>query len=111
MSRSDAQLTMDALADGVVIADESGLIRVINQVGCTMLGTSAADAVGRKLGDVLLLQDQDGATWIDTNQPYAHLAIRTGVPEQAWHLPSGLEVLVTARILRADRSGRSPVSR
>jgi signal transduction histidine kinase len=106
VSRSDAQLTMDALADGVVIADESGLVRVINEVGCTMLGTSRADAVGRKLGDVLLLQDQDGATWVDANQPYADLAIRTGVPEQAWLLPSGLEVLVTARILRAEPLGQ-----
>jgi signal transduction histidine kinase len=96
---------MDALADGVVIADESGLVRVINEVGCAMLGTSLEEAVGRKLRDVLLLLDQDGATWLDVNQPYAGIAIRTGVPEQLWTLPSGLEVLVTARILRIERLG------
>jgi signal transduction histidine kinase len=96
---------MDALPDGVVISDEGGLVQVINEAGCAMLGTSRDDAVGRKLGDVLLLQDQDGATWLDVNQPYAHLAIRTGVPEQPWLLPNGLEVLVAARILRSERLG------
>jgi signal transduction histidine kinase len=96
---------MDALADGVVIADESGLVRVINEVGCHLLGIKTGEAIGRKLRDVLLLQNHDGATWLDVNHPYADFATRTGVPEQSWTLPSGLEVLVTARILRTQRLG------
>ncbi|CUR54145.1 PAS/PAC sensor signal transduction histidine kinase [metagenome] len=106
MLRASTQLTMDALADGVVIADEHGLVEFVNQVGSQLLGVSGDEVVGRKLRDVLRLQDQDGATWLDVNCPYDGIAIRTGVPEQSWTLPSGLEVLVTARILRAEKLGR-----
>src|SRR5688500_13868531 len=55
---------------------------------------------GRPLPEVLLLQNQDGIDWCTHNAPYAGLSTRTGVPEQAWTLPSGQEVLVTARIHR-----------
>ncbi len=96
---------MDTLADGVVIADEGGLVQFINRVGCVLLGVDGDEVVGRKLRDVLRLQDQDGATWLDVNQPYDGIAIRTGVPEQSWTLPSGQEVLVTARILREVKLG------
>lgn len=66
-----------------------------------MLGRPASALEGRPLRDVLTLQDQDGADWHSVNRPYEGLATRTGVPEQSWLLPSGTEVLVTARILRS----------
>jgi signal transduction histidine kinase len=103
--RAFAQLTMDTLPDGVVIADEDRVVQMINEVGCRLLGVSQGEAIGRPLREVLRLQDQDGATWFDVNCPYDGIAIRTGVPEQSWTVPSGLEVLVIARLHRAERLG------
>ena len=88
---------LDALPDGVVVADGEGTVVRLNAMARTMLGGGEA---GRPLTDVLLLQDQDGNDWCTHNAPYAGLSTRTGVPEQAWTLPNGQEVLVTARIHR-----------
>jgi signal transduction histidine kinase len=98
--------TLDALPDGVVIADADGRVQVVNQVAREMLG--AAAVVGEPLGDVLTLLDGEGCTWVVTNDPYRGLSSRTGVPEQSWLLPGGTEVLVAARINRERRGG--PVS-
>ena len=76
-----------------------------------MLGASAPTRSASPLGDVLALQDHDGTTGSTANRPYDGLRIRTGVPEQSWLLPDGTEVLVTARIHRAGRGGRSSRSR
>lgn len=97
VSAADA---LDVLPDGVVIADGRGQVILVNAVGARMLGVSPAEAVGRDLGEVLRLQDTEGATWVAANTPYTGLASRTGVPEQSWLLPDGSEVLVAARIHR-----------
>jgi signal transduction histidine kinase len=65
-------------------------------------------SVGRPLGEVLALRDQDGNAWVASNRPYAGLQTRTAVPEQSWLLPNGEEVLVAARIHR--RALDQPVS-
>ena len=91
---------LDALPDGVVVADASGVVTVVNAVAGQLLGIDPVSAVGGKLDDVLALQNQDGNAWVQTNRPYDGLATRTGVPEQSWVAPSGAEVLVTARIHR-----------
>jgi signal transduction histidine kinase len=72
-----------------------------------MLGGGAVP--GSQLGVVLALQDQDARDWLSSNQPYAGLDSRTGIPEQSWLLPDGTEVLVTASVGRAGRHG--PVER
>jgi signal transduction histidine kinase len=91
---------LDALPDGVVIADADGLVTIVNRAAGVFLGVSPAEARGRPLADVLALQDQDGNDWSSTNRPYQGLATRTAVPEQSWLLPDGNEVLVVARIRR-----------
>ena len=91
---------LDALPDGVVIADGDGLVTIVNRAAGVYLGVSPAQAPGRPLADVLALQDQDGNDWSSFNRPYAGLATRTAVPEQSWLLPDGNEVLVVARIRR-----------
>jgi signal transduction histidine kinase len=91
---------LDALPDGVVIADGAGHVARVNAVAARMLGVAAPAAVGAPLGEVLRLLDTEGSSWVDTNTPYAGLASRTGVPEQSWLLPDGSEVLVAARIHR-----------
>jgi len=92
---------IDALPDGVVIADGAGRVTLVNTMAATLLGADPAVSIGRSLDDVLTLQDQEGKAWFSCNKPYDGLATRTGVPEQSWVTPSGAEVLVTARIHRA----------
>jgi signal transduction histidine kinase len=105
---ADARQAVDALPDGVVIADGAGQVRLINDRAASLLGTTRAAAEGRPLSDVLTITNQDGAGWVACTQPYAGLVTRTGVPEQSWITPFGQEVLVTARIHRSPALG--PVS-
>ncbi len=78
---------------------------LVSRVAAQMLGGAIDDLVGRPLAEVLRLQDQDGQAWVSVNAPYAGLRTRTGVPEQSWLLPDGTEVLVAARLERADPLG------
>ncbi|WGX94449.1 ATP-binding protein [Nocardioides sp. L-11A] len=101
--------TLDLLPDGVVVARADGRVSAVNAVAARMLGLGpAAELIGRPLDEVLALADHDARTWYDANAPYDGLSTRTGVPEQSWLLPDGTEVLVTARLHRAERNG--PVS-
>lgn len=91
---------LDLLADGVVLADGAGVVTALNAVAASWLGTDSATAVGLPLDQVLALQDHDGRDWCSFNCPYGGLQTRSAVPEQAWLLPDGTEVLVVARIHR-----------
>ena len=101
----DARQAVDALPDGVVIADAGGVVRLVNDRAAVLLGTDRDVAEGRPLGEVLTVTNQDGAGWVACTRPYDGLVIRTGVPEQSWITASGEEVLVTARIHRAPGLG------
>jgi signal transduction histidine kinase len=101
----DAQRAVDSLPDGVVIADAAGRVSLINDRAASMLAIDRGEAIGRPLGEVLSVSNQDGAGWVDCVKPYEGLVTRTGVPEQSWVLPTGAEVLLTARIRRAPRHG------
>lgn len=104
----DAREAVDALPDGVVIADHDGIVRLVNDRAISLLGTTRTAAEGRPLAEVVTITDQDGASWVGCTQPYDGLVTRTGVPEQSWITRSGEEVLVTARIHRAP--GHGPVT-
>ena len=96
-----AQDAVDALPDGVVIADSAGVVSLISSGAATMLGwDSAAEVTGLPLTTVLRLQGSDGQEWLRCNSPYVGLRTRTAVPEQSWLLPDGAEVLVTATLHR-----------
>ena len=95
---------LDLLPDGVVIADGEGRVVTVNRTAATMLDLTE-DPTGRPLSAVLRLSDHRDRTWTGTNRPYEGLTIRSGVPEQAWLLPDGTEVLVTARLERRHRAG------
>ncbi len=99
------QSLADALPDGVVVAGADGRVDLVSAAACRMLSLSSADAVGERLDDVLALTDTEGRDWCRENQPYRGLSTRSGVPEQAWLLPDGTEVLTTARISRGGRGG------
>jgi signal transduction histidine kinase len=98
--------TLDALADGVVVADASGCVTVMNSAASELLGTG--DGIGKHLSDVVALQDRAGNTWYSCMQPYEGLSTRTRLNEQAWYLSDGTELLITAGILRDSPS--RPVS-
>lgn len=97
---------LDLLPDGVVVADADGRVTAINTVAAGMLDVAPAEAaIGRPLDEVLALTDHDAQAWIAANAPYDGLPTRKAVPEQAWLLPDGTEVLVTARLHRDTRIG------
>ena len=100
-----ARDALDALPDGVVMADAQGLVTMVSGRAASMLVVDADAAVGQPLAEVLALRDQDGNGWFSTNRPYDGLRTRVGIPEQSWILPSGTEALVTTRIQRGRRSG------
>lgn len=97
-SSEAVQAGLDALPDGVVLADHRGVVTHLNARGRLYLG---AVAPGQGLEEVLRLVNQDGQTWCEVNQPYAGLNTRSGIPEQSWLLPDAREVLVTAGIHRS----------
>jgi signal transduction histidine kinase len=96
---------LDALPDGVVVADERGLVTHVNQMAVKLLGMP--DGVGKHVTDVVALADREGNDWFTTVTPYDGLATRTALSECAWYLPDGRELLVTARLVR---DGTGPVS-
>src|SRR5436190_4476146 len=98
--------TLVALADGVVVADPTGCVTVMNAAAAQLLGTG--DGIGKHLSEVVALQARAGNTWYSCTRPYDGLSTRTRLSEQAWFLSDGTELLITARILR-DAPSR-PVS-
>jgi signal transduction histidine kinase len=96
---------LDLLPDGVLVADAHGVVVRANDMAHSLLG--AETLVGRPLREVVELQDNDGRDWFTVTAPYTGLRIRRLQAEQAWRLPDGTELLVTARIVR--RGPREPV--
>ncbi len=94
---------LDALPDGVVVADARGRVTHVNTTAARLLGVP--DGVGKHISDVVALADREGNDWFTAVAPYDGLAIRTGLAEAAWYLSDGRELLVTARLDREERSG------
>ncbi|MCA1218130.1 sensor histidine kinase [Streptomyces sp. 8L] len=99
----------DDLPDGLVVADEHGRVVRFNAAAVRITGLPADTALGRPLDQALPLEDLKGRRWWALTDPYGGLAIRAGQPERNLLLPSGAEVLVSARYLRTRPTG--PVSR
>jgi signal transduction histidine kinase len=97
---------LDTLPDGVVVADGSGTVTLMNSAATRLLRNG--DGIGQHLAEVVPLQDRTGNTWFACTQPYTGLPTRSRLSEQAWYLSDGTELLVTARILRD--APRSPVA-
>ena len=104
---ADQQLLLDALPDGVVVADETGSVVVLNRAAADLL--QSPDGVGKDLADVVALQDQGGNEWYSCTSPYDRLCTVTSLSEQSWFTSDGTELLVTVRIDR--ESARVPVGR
>ena len=52
---------LDALPDGVVVADANGTVTVLNAAAARML--RVGDGVGKHLSDVVLLLERAGNSW------------------------------------------------
>ncbi len=94
------------LPDGVVVADETGAVVVVNSAAVRLLGRSVDESIGCDYRDVLAFTDSNGRDWWACTQPYSGLSIRTGQPERRLVLTNARvevrELLVTARFVRHE---------
>ena len=93
---------LEALPDGVVVADADGRVVVLNQAAARMLGTTPEAALGHDYRDVLPLIDDQGRDWWKCTDPYDGLLTRTRQPEVSLSLPARGDLLVTASYVRDD---------
>jgi signal transduction histidine kinase len=98
---------LEFIPDGLVAAvGRRGTVRFMNSHAERITGLVAADVVGRGIREALPLQDHDGVSWWDRADPWDGLATRTGHRERLLVLPTGREVLVTAKYVRSKVGGR-----
>lgn len=100
----------DELPDGVLVADATGRVVVLNAAGAELLGCASGAALGRDFRTVVPLVDAGGRDWWACTAPYGGLASRTRQPERRLTLTglgpaAGRSLLVTARYVRARRLG------
>ncbi|NHA67762.1 sensor histidine kinase [Phycicoccus flavus] len=95
---------LEFIPDGLVAAVGPGrVVRFMNSRAEAVTGLAAADVVGRDIRVALPLQDRGGDSWWDISDPWEGLESRTGHRERLLVLPSGRELLVTARYVRPGR--------
>jgi signal transduction histidine kinase len=98
----------DGHPDGMVVADDQGLIVYVNARATLIVGISAPELMGQDIRKAIPLQEYDGRSWWDVTDPWSGLAIRSGHREKLLVIPGMQEVLVTAKYLRPGRG--MPVS-
>jgi signal transduction histidine kinase len=96
---------LDALPDGLVVADADARVTQLNVEARRLLELSDGEGPGDRLDAVMALQDLDGNDWFSCLRPYAGIALRTALLESSWLTRSGREVLVTARLQRLGPNG------
>src|ERR1035437_5608986 len=94
--------------DGLVVADDQGLIVYVNPRAARIVGVCAPELLGQDIRKAIPLHEYDGRSWWDATDPWNGLAIRSGHREKLLIIPGMHEVLVTARYVRPGRS--MPVS-
>lgn len=93
------------LPDGLVAAGADGVVTSVNPRAAQMLRRPADAFVGQDIREALPLETRNGESWWAMTDPWNGLRTRTGHREKLLQLPSGLELLVTARYLRSGRAG------
>ena len=99
----------DELPDGLLVADDQGMVVALNAAGERLLGRAAEDVVGHQLRDALPLCDPAGNDWWRCTDPYGGLVTRTGQPERQLTVAGAnpaRELLVTARYVRDAPRGK-----
>ena len=95
----------DELPDGLIVADENGLVVIFNRAAERLTGISADQAIGQTLPAALPLADGEGNCWWRMSRPYSGLSTRTRHPERSLFLADGTELLVTVGYVRRSRDG------
>ena len=94
---------LEFIPDGLVAAvGDQRTVQFMNSQAARITGLATEDVIGRDIREALPLQDLDGASWWDLTNPWEGLSTRSGHRERLLVLPSGREVLVTARYVRED---------
>lgn len=101
----DAQSVLDLLPDGVVLAGPDARVTQVNAAALRLLEYDGPDPVGCPLGEVIVLQNLDGADWYNCALPYTGIAVRRRLVETSWRTAHGTEVLVTATLHRSSPAG------
>ena len=100
---------LEFIPDGLVAAiGDEATVRFMNSRAEQITGLAAAEVIGRDVRHAMPLQDLAGDSWWEITDPWSGLQTRTGHRERLLVLPSGNEVLVTARYVRPERG--APVS-
>ncbi|WP_299447720.1 ATP-binding protein [uncultured Phycicoccus sp.] len=95
---------LEFLPDGLITAvGDPGVVRYMNGRAEEITGLSADEVVGCDIRTAVPLLDHTGDSWWDITDPWSGLQTRTGHRERLLVLPSGRELLVTARYVRAER--------
>ena len=95
---------LEFIPDGLVAAiGPDAEVRFMNGRAEQITGLDADDVLGRDLREALPLQDLEGGSWWELANPWEGLATRTGHRERLLMLPTGREVLVTAKYVRGGR--------
>lgn len=92
---------LEFIPDGLVAAiGHDATVRLMNSRAEGITGVAAQDVLGRDIRDALPLQDLEGRSWWEVTDPWHGMRTRTGHRERLLVLPSGRELLVTAKYVR-----------
>jgi signal transduction histidine kinase len=95
---------LEFLPDGLVAAvGRDATVKFMNRRAETVSGFSASVVVGHDIREALPLQDLEGRSWWEVTDPWGGLATRTGHRERLLVLPTGRELLVSAKYIRRGR--------
>ena len=92
---------LEFIPDGLVAAvGHDAIVRFMNSRAERITGMAAVDVLGRDIRETLPLQDLEGQSWWEVTDPWEGLLTRTGHRERLLVLPTGRELLVTAKYVR-----------
>ncbi len=92
---------LEFIPDGLVAAvGPDATVRFMNTRAEGITGIAAVDVLGRDIREALPLQDLEGQSWWAVTDPWQGLGTRSGHRERLLVLPSGRELLVTAKYVR-----------
>ena len=96
----------DDLPDGIVVADATGRVVLVNPAAERILATPAAGLLGADLAVALPLTDEQERDWWKCTEPFSGLQTRTRMPERCLRVSSGpllgRSLLITASFVRDD---------
>ncbi|MEP6797189.1 MAG: ATP-binding protein [Lapillicoccus sp.] len=106
---ADVDALSEALPDGLIVADDQGILRFANSRASRVLGIDLASRFGQPLAVALPLRDSEGRSWWEMADPWRSIHLVKGHREKLLWTEDGVEILLTAKYVREGRRG--PVRR